>query len=221
MYKLSVATAVVLSFSASVVAAQDALETDEQRTLYALGVALGSNIGQFSLSAEELAIVQSGLGDAVLGNEPQVDMQVYGPQIQALANSRASAGAAAERDASAAFLAQMAREPGAEQSASGVVYISMTEGTGPSPTATDTVRVHYHGTLRDGTVFDSSVQRGEPISFSLNGVIPCWTEAVQKMMVGGKSKLGCPSETAYGDSGQGGIPGGAALVFEVELLAIE
>ena len=221
MHKLSVATAVVLSLSASVVAAQDALETDEQRTLYALGVALGSNIGQFSLSSDELTVVQSGIRDAVLGNEPQVDMQVYGPQIQALANSRASAGAAAERDASAAFLAQMAQEPGAEQSASGVVYIPMTEGTGASPTATDTVRVHYHGTLRDGTVFDSSVQRGEPISFSLNGVIPCWTEAVQKMMVGGKSKLGCPSETAYGDAGQGGIPGGAALVFEVELLAIE
>jgi FKBP-type peptidyl-prolyl cis-trans isomerase len=221
MYKLSVATAVALSLSASVVAAQGALETDEDKTLYALGMALGSNIGQFSLSADELAVVESGLRDAVLGNEPQVDMQVYGPQIQALANSRASAGAAAERDASAAFLAQMAQEPGAEQSASGVVYIPMTEGTGASPTATDTVRVHYHGTLRDGTVFDSSVQRGEPISFSLNGVIPCWTEAVQKMMVGGKSKLGCPSATAYGDAGQGGIPGGAVLVFEVELLAIE
>ncbi len=148
-------------------------------------------------------------------------MQVYGPQIQALADSRASAGAAAERDASAAFLAQMARQPGAEQSTSGVVYIPITEGTGPSPTATDTVRVHYHGTLRDGTVFDSSVERGEPISFALNGVIPCWTEAVQKMAVGGKGTLGCPSDTAYGDGGQGPIPGGATLVFEVELLAIE
>jgi hypothetical protein len=115
MYKLSVATAVALSLSASVVAAQGALETDEDKTLYALGMALGSNIGQFSLSADELAVVESGLRDAVLGNEPQVDMQVYGPQIQALANSRASAGAAAERDASAAFLAQMAQEPGAER----------------------------------------------------------------------------------------------------------
>ncbi len=221
MHKLLVATAVALSLSASVVAAQEALETDEERTLYALGMALGSNIGQFSLSAEELAIVQSGLGDAVLGNEPRVDMQVYGPQIQALANSRASAGAAEEKEASAAFLAQMARQPGAEQSVTGVVYIPITEGTGPSPAATDTVRVHYHGTLRDGTVFDSSVDRGEPISFALNGVIPCWTEAVQKMAVGGKSTLGCPSDMAYGDGGQGPIPGGATLVFEVELLAIE
>ena len=221
MYKLSVAIAVVLSLSASVVAAQDTLETDEQRTLYALGIALGSNIGQFSLSTDELAVVQTGIRDAVLGNEPQVDMQVFGPRIQALADSRAAAGAAEEREASAAFLAQMAQEPGAQQSASGVITIPITVGTGASPTATDTVRVHYHGTLRDGTVFDSSVDRGEPISFALNGVIPCWTEAVQTMAVGGKSTLVCPSDTAYGDGGQGPIPGGATLVFEVELLAIE
>jgi FKBP-type peptidyl-prolyl cis-trans isomerase FkpA len=83
------------------------------------------------------------------------------------------------------------------------------------------VSVHYHGTLRDGTVFDSSVDRGEPISFSLAGVIPCWTEGVQKMQVGGKAKLVCPSDIAYGDAGQGPIPGGATLVFEVELLGIE
>jgi FKBP-type peptidyl-prolyl cis-trans isomerase FkpA len=81
--------------------------------------------------------------------------------------------------------------------------------------------VHYHGTLRDGSVFDSSVQRNEPISFGLSQVIPCWTEGVQKIKVGGKSKLICPSSTAYGDQGQGSIPGGAALAFEVELLAIE
>ncbi len=221
MHKLSVATAVALGLATSIVVAQGGLETEEDKTLYALGIALGSNIGGFSLSAEELAVVESGIRDAVLGNAPQVDMQVYGPQIQALADSRAAAGASAEREASSAFLAQMAQEPGAQQSASGVVYIPITEGTGASPTAADTVRVHYHGTLRDGTVFDSSVDRGEPISFPLNGVIPCWTEAVQKMAVGGKGTLVCPSDTAYGDGGQGPIPGGATLVFEVELLAIE
>lgn len=221
MHRYSIAAAVALSLAVSVVAAQGALETDEEKTLYALGVAVGSNISNFSLSADELAIVESGLRDAVLGNEPAVDMQVYGPQIQAFASSRAAAGATAEKAASAAFLAEMAQEAGAEQSASGVISVPITVGTGASPTATDTVRVHYHGTLRDGTVFDSSVERGEPISFALNGVIPCWTEAVQKMMVGGKSKLVCPSDTAYGDAGQGPIPGGATLVFEVELLGIE
>ena len=101
------------------------------------------------------------------------------------------------------------------------VDIPVKEGAGANPTATSTVKVHYHGTLRDGTVFDSSVQRGQPISFPLNGVIPCWTEGVQKMKVGGKAKLVCPSDTAYGDQGSGPIPGGATLLFEVELIAIE
>jgi FKBP-type peptidyl-prolyl cis-trans isomerase FkpA len=115
----------------------------------------------------------------------------------------------------------MSKEPGAVRSSTGVIFIPVTAGTGASPKADSTVKVHYHGTLRDGTVFDSSVQRGEPISFPLNGVIPCWTEGVQKMKVGGKAKLVCPSETAYGDRGQGPIPGGAALMFEVQLLGIE
>jgi len=221
MRKIPIATAVVLSLGVTVAAAQGALETDEDKTLYALGVALGTNVGPFELSPEELAIVESGFRDSVLGGEPKVDMQVYGPMIQALANSRAGARAAAEKQASVAFLAEMAGQAGAEQSASGVIYIPITAGTGPSPTAADTVRVHYHGTLRDGTVFDSSVERGEPISFPLGGVIPCWTEGVQNMMVGGKGTLVCPSDTAYGDAGQGPIPGGATLVFEVELLGIE
>ena len=106
--------------------------------------------------------------------------------------------------------------------ASGLKYQVLNKGTGTkSPKATDTVKVHYHGTLLNGTVFDSSVQRNEPISFPLNGVIPCWTEGLQKMKVGGKAKLVCPADTAYGDRGSGPIPGGAALVFEVELLGIE
>jgi len=221
MRKIPIATAVVLSLGATVAAAQGALETDEDKTLYALGIALGTNIGPFELSAEELAIVEAGIRDSVAGVESKVDMQVYGPMIQALATSRAAARAGVEKEASAAFLAEMAQRAGAEQSASGVIYIPITAGTGASPTAADTVRVHYHGTLRDGTVFDSSVERGEPISFPLSGVIPCWTEGVQNMMVGGKGTLVCPSDTAYGDAGQGPIPGGATLVFEVELLAIE
>jgi FKBP-type peptidyl-prolyl cis-trans isomerase FkpA len=221
MQKISIAAAIAFGLCATAATAQGTLETDEEKTLYALGIALGSNIRPFALSADELSIVESGVRDSVLGNEPKVDMEVYGPMIEALASSRASARSAAEKEASTAFLAEMAQEAGAERSASGVIYIPITVGTGASPTAADTVRVHYHGTLRDGTVFDSSVERGEPISFPLNGVVPCWTEGVQKMMVGGKSKLVCPSDTAYGDAGQGPIPGGAALVFEVELLGIE
>jgi FKBP-type peptidyl-prolyl cis-trans isomerase FkpA len=161
------------------------------------------------------------MNDAALGQELKVDMEIYGPKIQELMNERAVARATVEKEASAAFVYERAQEAGAERSPSGIVYVPVSVGTGASPTATDTVRVHYHGTLRDGTVFDSSVERGEPISFPLDGVIACWTEGMQKMKVGGKAKLVCPSDTAYGDVGQGPIPGGAALLFEVELLAIE
>lgn len=202
-------------------APEAALQTDDDKTLYTLGIALGRNIEPFGLTADELEIVTQGLRDSVLGNEPKVALEVYGPRIQALAQQRASAVADAEKAASEAWVAEQAAQPGAERSATGVVFIPITPGTGENPTASSTVRVHYHGTLRDGSVFDSSVERGEPISFPLSGVIPCWTEGVQKIKVGGKAKLVCPSEMAYGDQGSGEIPGGAALAFEVELLAIE
>ncbi len=119
-------------------------------------------------------------------------------------------------------LKKAAAEPGAVVSESGLVFLSLREGKGASPVATDTVKVHYRGTFTDGREFDSSYQRGEPTSFPLNRVIKCWTEGVQKLKVGGKAKLTCPSAIAYGERGAGGgqIPGGATLVFEVELLAI-
>lgn len=197
------------------------LQTDQDKTLYALGLAIGDNLKDFKLTAAELTLVSAGVSDVVLGKEPKVDIETYGPKIQSLVQERTAAAATAEKAAAGAFLAEMAKETGAQRSASGMIYIPITAGTGNNPTAASTVRVHYHGTLRDGSVFDSSVERGEPISFPLNGVIPCWTEGVQLMKVGGKAKLVCPSDTAYGDQGSGPIPGGATLVFEVELLAIE
>ncbi len=202
-------------------AAVDALETDEAKTLYALGLAIGGNVQEFKLTDAEVTLVADGIRDAVLGNDPKVDLETYGPRLQMLAQERMLAAAGAEKAAAEAWLVEQAAQPGAERSAAGVVFVSMTEGTGANPTAESTVRVHYHGTLRDGSVFDSSVDRGEPISFPLSGVIPCWTEGVQKIKVGGKAKLVCPADTAYGDQGSGSIPGGAALAFEVELLAIE
>jgi FKBP-type peptidyl-prolyl cis-trans isomerase FkpA len=198
-----------------------ALQTDQDKTLYALGLAIGGNVREFQLTEAELAVVASGMADAVLGREAKVDLQTWGPRIQGLVQERAAAAASTEKTAAEAFVAEQARQPGAERLESGVVFIPVTEGTGANPTAESTVRVHYHGTLRDGSVFDSSVERNEPISFPLSGVIPCWTEGVQKIKVGGKAKLVCPSSTAYGDQGSGSIPGGAALLFEVELLAIE
>jgi FKBP-type peptidyl-prolyl cis-trans isomerase FkpA len=120
-----------------------------------------------------------------------------------------------------AYLDKAASEPGAVKTASGLVYRELRTGTGASPAASDTVKVNYRGTLVDGTEFDSSYKRNEPISFPLSGVIPCWTEGVQKMKVGGRSQLVCPSGIAYGERGSPPvIPGGATLIFEVELLGI-
>jgi FKBP-type peptidyl-prolyl cis-trans isomerase FkpA len=134
----------------------------------------------------------------------------------------APALAADSKAADAKALADAAKEKGAQKSASGLVYVPLKEGSGASPKAAERVKVHYEGKLSDGTVFDSSLKRGEPIVFPLNRVIPCWTEGVQKMKVGGKAKLVCPPAIAYGERGAPPvIPPNAALVFEVELLSIE
>jgi FKBP-type peptidyl-prolyl cis-trans isomerase FkpA len=117
--------------------------------------------------------------------------------------------------------AKAAKEPGAQVSATGLVFLSLKEGSGPSPQASDKVKVHYRGTLPDGKEFDSSYSRGQPAEFPLDRVIKCWTEGVQRMKVGGKAKLTCPPAIAYGERGAGGvIPPGATLQFEVELLGI-
>ena len=114
-----------------------------------------------------------------------------------------------------------AKEAGAVTTASGLVYRSLADGNGASPTASDRVKVHYRGTFPDGREFDSSYKRGTPIEFPLNGVIACWTEGVQRMKVGGKARLTCPASIAYGSRGAGGvIPPNATLQFEVELLGI-
>ncbi len=195
--------------------------TEEQKTLYALGLALSQGLASFSLSEAELEQVKVGLTDGVLKRAPKADLKTYGPKIQQLADSRAAVLAEAEKKAGAAYLAKAAAESGAKKTESGALVTAIKAGSGASPKATDTVKVHYHGTLLDGSVFDSSVQRGEPAQFPLGNVIKCWTEGLQQMKVGGKSKLVCPSNVAYGDSGRPPvIKPGATLVFEVELLEI-
>ena len=195
-------------------------DTDDQKILNALGQALAQNLLPANLSADELAFVQRGLSDAVLGRDALVVLDEYGPQIQGFMESRVAVAAGGELELANAFLEAQAGLDGAERTESGIIIQEMTVGTGANPAAEDTVSVHYHGTLRDGTVFDSSVDRGEPTTFPLTGVIPCWTEGVQRIAVGGKSRLVCPPDLAYGPQGRSGIPGNAALVFEVELLEI-
>lgn len=127
----------------------------------------------------------------------------------------------ARADAGADFADKAAKEPGAVKTDSGLVYKSLVDGKGPQPTAAATVKVNYEGTFIDGKVFDSSKKNGGPISFPLRRVIPCWTEGVQKMRVGGKARLVCPPSIAYGERGApGAIPPNSTLVFEVELLEI-
>jgi FKBP-type peptidyl-prolyl cis-trans isomerase FkpA len=198
--------------------------TEDEKTIYALGAMIGQRFaGPMKLSEKELEILQRGVKATARGGQPEFPVGDYAPKFDALAKSRAAAGAADTKVQATAFRDAAAAEAGAVKLASGLVYKTLVPGTGKSPKPTDVVRVHYHGTLPDGKVFDSSVQRGQPAEFPLNQVIPCWTEGVQRMKQGEKAKLVCPSEIAYGDGGtpDGSIPPGATLVFEVELLGIK
>jgi FKBP-type peptidyl-prolyl cis-trans isomerase FkpA/FKBP-type peptidyl-prolyl cis-trans isomerase FklB len=198
------------------------LATDQDKTLYALGQIISKNLDAFQLTPQELAIVTAGIEDGVSGKPSAVgDITEYGDKIQELHQTRSAALTQKEKANGAAYATKAAAEKGATKTASGIVITTLTAGTGASPAATDEVKVHYEGKLVDGTVFDSSIKRGEPATFPLNGVIPCWTEALQTMKVGGKSRIVCPSDLAYGDRGQPPqIRPGAALVFEVQLLDI-
>ena len=196
-------------------------QSEEDKTLYFLGTLAARNLAPLALSEKELAVVQSGMRDALAGRAADLDPQTYGPRVQALMEARVRAGAEEEKAASAAFLASEAAKPGVRKLDSGLLVTEVKAGTGDQPTVNDTIVVHYHGTLRDGTVFDSSVERGEPFRTQLSRLVPCWQEGVLTMRVGGKSRLVCPSDLAYGDAGAGPvIKGGAALVFDIELLEI-
>ena len=194
-------------------------QTDEQKTIYALGLIIERSLREFDLSAAELEVVTRAISDGRAG-KPAVELDEWGPKVEALSSAREARITEREKQASAAYLAKAATETGAVRTESGIVYIETTAGTGASPTAADRVKVHYRGTLINGNEFDSSYARNEPSEFPLGGVIPCWTEGVQRMKVGGKARLVCPAESAYGDRGNSDIPGGAALVFEIELLDV-
>ena len=213
--------ALSLCAAVSAQAADPKLETEDQKTVYAIGLALAQSLQPYYLKPEEVELVKMGLTDG-LNDKGKVDIKDYRAKLQQLGQDRAKAAAEVEKKDAQVFLDKMAKEKGAQKFDSGLIIIPIKEGTGATPKPTDTVKVHYHGTLRDGTVFDSSVDRGTPATFPLNRVVPCWTEGLQKIKVGGKAKLICPSSIAYGDRGAPPkIKPGAALAFEVELISIE
>ncbi|MFA5584408.1 MAG: FKBP-type peptidyl-prolyl cis-trans isomerase [Bacteriovoracaceae bacterium] len=197
------------------------LSSEEDKTFYAMGYMLGGNLSRLSLTDKEIAALYKGIAAASKGEQAEVDMGVYQAKIQEVFKARMDAVAAKEKEAGTSFIENFVKNEGAVKTESGLAYKVIKEGTGATPTAEDTVEVHYHGTLTDGTVFDSSVERGKTISFPLNRVIKGWTEGLQLMKEGGKTKFVIPSDLAYGEAGAPPkIPGGATLIFEVELFKV-
>jgi FKBP-type peptidyl-prolyl cis-trans isomerase FkpA len=197
-------------------------QTEDQKTLYALGADLVKRLSVFNLSTEEYEFVKQGMTDAAAGNKLEADPEAYKQNINSLFQTRMQAAAQKQKELAKPYLENAAKEKDAQKMASGLIYRQIKAGTGAQPKASDIVKVHYTGTLINGKEFDSSVKRGQPVEFPLGQVIPCWTEGVGKMKVGGKAKLVCPSDIAYGDQGRPPIIlGGATLVFEVELLEVK
>ncbi len=205
-------------------AAAGKLESVDQRVSYGIGYNLGSNLAQDKVLALDQEALKAGLADGLAKAATQVaeaDLEAAFTSIQQRAREAAAAAAEKQLAAGKDYLEQNKAKPGVIVTASGLRYEILQSGSGAKPAATNTVKVHYHGTLIDGTVFDSSVQRGEPIEFPVTGVIKGWVEALQLMSVGDKWKLTIPADLAYGARAAGDIPANSVLVFEVELLEIK
>lgn len=199
------------------------LETVEQKASYGIGLQMGQQLAGSGLEGLNVAAIAKGIATSLTGDMPEMEVDEINNALRDLhtrAEQRAELAKVAAADGEV-FLKDNALRSEVTVLESGLQYEVMTEGTGDIPTSDKQVRVHYHGQLTDGTVFDSSVQRGQPAEFPVTGVIAGWVEALQLMPVGSKWKLYIPQDLAYGERGAGAaIPPFAALVFEVELLAI-
>jgi len=215
---------VLLAFLFVPTAAQaeiEVLDNDEQRIVYTLGVMLMKDLAVFRLNDKDLEILQQGMRDAQDG-ELLLDPNLYEAKIQDLAMARLEATKKTQASEAADFVAAAKKKAGARTTKSGLVIRTTTPGKGPSPKSDSKVTAHYEGRLVDGTIFDASANRGQPLTFPLNHVIPCWSEAVQLMKVGEKAQLICPPDIAYGDKGAPpAIPPGATLVFDIHLLSFK
>lgn len=200
------------------------IKSDDQKVSYGIGYNMGSGLSRDGALAVDQAALIAGITDGLAKAKTRVPESELEAAFMAVQQKMAAAAAEAGEKQLALgneYLAKNKAKPGVTVTASGLQYEVLKSGSGPKPSATSTVKVHYHGTLTDGKVFDSSVERNEPIEFALNEVIPGWTEGLQLMSVGDKWKLTIPSAIAYGPRGKGDIPGNAVLVFEVELLEIK
>jgi FKBP-type peptidyl-prolyl cis-trans isomerase FkpA len=197
-------------------------QTEDEKTLYAYGLMMGRNASMLGLSQRELDMVKSGLTDAVQKKTPTaVELEKYGPLMDTFARKRMNERAEIEKGKAKGIIEAATKESGATKMPSGMVMRTTRPGNGATPAETDQVKVHYVGRLADGTEFDSSIKRKEPAIFHLNQVIKCWTEGLSHMKVGEKATLTCPADVAYGEGGRPPtIPGGATLIFDVELLDI-
>lgn len=174
-------------------------KTEEEKTFYSIGAMFGSRLTTLEMSDAELDSLTAGLRDAAKGAKQKADPMAYQEQIQNMFKSRMEKQASSVKKQGEDFLENFVKTEGATKTESGLAYKVITEGTGATPKETDIVKVHYHGTLINGEVFDSSVERGQEVSFPLNRVIRGWTEGVQLMKVGGKTKFVIPADLAYGD----------------------
>ena len=219
---LRITATLLLALLVTPVWGADSPQSEEQKTLYAVGMIMGRQLSVFNLTPAEFESVKQGLADAVSGKAPAVELSAYSEKVQTLARTRRKAVAERNSGANLAFLEKAAAEKGAVRTASGLVYRSLQEGSGAAPGPKDAVVVNYRGTLPDGREFDSSYKRGKPAELRLDGVIKCWTEGLQQMKQGGKARLVCPASLAYGEAGAGElILPGATLAFEVELLEVK
>jgi FKBP-type peptidyl-prolyl cis-trans isomerase FklB len=196
-------------------------ETQVEKFSYAIGLSMASNLLQSQIKTVELEALFEAITDVMEGKQPKIAPHEANQVIEDYFNNmQASRGEVNSREADA-FLAKNKQEEGVVELKSGLQYKILIQGEGPKPKTTDKVRCHYHGTLIDGTIFDSSVQRNQPADFPVNGVIKGWIEALQLMPVGSKWRLFIPSHLAYGDQGASGVIGPkATLIFDVELLEI-